>query len=933
MSDGGLRKLFDRIRHRQLLVGGTAGACWALVGLASVLLAGMWLDLLWELSPGTRIVMLLTACAVGLGLLAWRIRRSLWLTRPAWTARLLDRTGDCGGTVVSGWELSAVSSPNVAPSPSILTTGLTSMAVAHAAVLAHSVPVAQTVSWRPARAAAGVCSSLVAGIVLLLLFIPSLVSTQWKRFIDPYGNVPPFSNLEFVVEPGDTTVIYGQGLDIRVVARGAPVERMELVIDTQGKSESLPLFHVGTDQWRATVTRIVDPASYFVRAERARSRRYQIGIITTPRIEAVKFQITPPAYTRETTYEGPLPKDGIAGLAGTRVVVWAHSNRPLSGGAIDITGTDYSDQVALQPTTAGGSEVTGEFTIRNHGKFALQVVDTANQASVTPFSSVIVRLDDQRPFVRLIEPPAMSLATPTASVPVTVAAEDDYGIARVQLYRSLNNSRPLPMDLQIEEPPPRRLQERTYLPFAEYGLLPGDEIKLFARVEDNAPPDRQGAESGVVTIRIVSQADFERMLRVRQGLEVLTSKYQQAQRRMESLAAEIKALQEQLADLPPDSPVAQELRDKLDKLAENLRQQARAIEESAEHLLPYDLDKNLTDQLQQLANTLNEAAQSVEAAAGEAGLSHGKLAQELGDVAQRLTGGDKQFRQKATEPLEHLALLFPLLQDESRFAVLALRQRDLAERMAALRGHDGEDRPELKARMRDLEEEQRTLRQELGELLTDIEDHVQRLPDDPKLEQLRQTATEFVTALRDSGAAEAMSDAEAALIEFSGTRAHERAVEAADILDSFLSKCQGMGKACKSCLAFNPGLSDGLGNTVEQLLAEMGLGSGSGSGSGFAAGGSSGYSAQRGGQNNVGMYGGLPTLGPAGMGQGNSQQAAGPGSGGSLAGGHNAQDPALISTDATREASGVGQGEIPLRYRQRVGQYFQRLAEELGQSP
>ena len=69
------------------------------------------------------------------------------------------------------------------------------------------------------------------------------------------------------------------------------------------------------------------------------------------------------------------------------------------------------------------------------------------------------------------------------------------------------------------------------------------------------------------------------------------------------------------------------------------------------------------------------------------------------------------------------------------------------------------------------------------------------------------------------------------------------------------------------------------------------------------------------------------------MGQGNSQQAAGPGSGGSLAGGHNAQDPALISTDATREASGVGQGEIPLRYRQRVGQYFQRLAEELGQSP
>ena len=37
----------------------------------------------------------------------------------------------------------------------------------------------------------------------------------------------------------------------------------------------------------------------------------------------VRFRITPPAYTNRPPYDGPLPKDGIAGLPGTVVQVWA----------------------------------------------------------------------------------------------------------------------------------------------------------------------------------------------------------------------------------------------------------------------------------------------------------------------------------------------------------------------------------------------------------------------------------------------------------------------------------------------------------------------------------------------------------------------------------------------------------------------------------
>ena len=322
--------------------------------------------------------------------------------------------------------------------------------------------------------------------------------------------------------------------------------------------------------------------------------------------------------------------------------------------------------------------------------------------------------------------------------------------ARLQLFRSLNNSRPLPLDLKIEKPPPRRVQETTYLPLAEYGLSPGDEIKLFARVEDNDPAGAKGAEIAVATVRIISQEDFERMLRARQGLQVLMSKYQQAQRRIEKLAEQVKALEERLAKLPPDSAAADEVRAELRQLAKQLREEAKAIEESAKHLLPYDLDKNLTDQLQQLAKNLEQEAKSLEQLEAEPGLSHKRLAGELAKLAKRLSAGDKEYKTEATEPLEHLALIYPLLEDESKFVILVMRQRDLAERMTALKGHDAEDNPALKARMRDLEEERRKIRDDLHELLGAIEDHVARLPDDPRLDKLRSTATEFVEAVRAS---------------------------------------------------------------------------------------------------------------------------------------------------------------------------------------
>ena len=487
-------------------------------------------------------------------------------------------------------------------------------------------------------------------------------------------------------------------------------------------------------------------------------------------------------------YEGPLPKEGVSGLPGTKVEVFLRSNRPLSGGTMALwrnnPGTasaagmpaPQADRTALsmRPTESGSQEAVGQFTVAGDGKFECRVIDEDGQTSQQSFSGNITMLHDERPFLRLLQPPKTSLATPSATLPVVLSAEDDCGISRLQLFRSLNDSRPLPADLPVPSRSPRRLDESVRLPLAEYGLQPGDVIKLFGRVEDNDPAGAKGAESSVATVRIVSQEDFERMFRARQGMQAMLSKYYEARRRMESLAKQIDELSQKLEKLPPGGTASEEMRRELERLRESMRLEAGEIRKAAAHPLPYDLDKYLTPQLTRLAEMSEGMAEELGTLLEERGVLNEKLHGKLDELAKRLSGGRQQFKERAAKPIEYFEAVFPLLADQERFIMLAQWQQDFAQRLASLKGRDGEDNPALKARIRELEQEQRQIHESLTKLLEDIEDHSEKLPDRPELAELRRTAKEFVEAVLASGALEAMAAAEASLAEFAPTPAHKK---------------------------------------------------------------------------------------------------------------------------------------------------------------
>lgn len=998
-----------RLRAKRLsLTLAAAIAC--LVGL-SLLVTAMWLDLTAPLPVSVRtwVLPLSVLTAVLVGVLVWRRRRAR--RKDAELIRSVDASQRASGQVMAGYDLSRHPQTNQKSSWS---SGLAALAGGQADQRCLSadprrvLPSTETTYWWR------IVGFAIIGLGLIGMFMPHLAWTQASRILMPSETQLPYSPSRIDVQPGDTEVLFGDDLEISVTVSGPPLESLELVIredSVDGQppvDDVLPMLEESDGKWRTFLTRIGKPAMYFVRARGARSPQYRLEVRMTPQFEKVTCRVVPPKYTRRGPYEGPIPKRGIEGLAGTQIEFTILSNRPLRDGKINVNwDNDQTEQVGLltetplTEKTSGTTDqaasfqedsqtfesdasrrVRGAFQLRRSGKFSISIRDVDDIACGSTIDGVITLLHDTAPVVQLLQPRPLSLATPDVALPVVVAAEDDYGVSRLDLYRGLNQSPGLPRTLKMESIE-SGVRIGTSLPLSQYGLKPGDEITLYARAEDNDPAGAKGSESPVAVVRIISREQLAAIELERRGVEAIVSKQRRMQRMLDALRKELEKANEaanaaktaeqdgntdtddaitpedasekpgdaKLSDTQPSDLQSGDLQSgdgkpsaaeaALQKLAQALsaaQSAAREAQQTAKQLgenpMPVDLDGELAkrmqamaEELEKVAERLNELAEKVKS--GQS-LTDSEQ-QELQDLMKQMDDSRQQHDEQMMQPTSDFSKTLPLAADEQRFVQLVRRQRDLATRMGSLRGADL-NASDVARRADQLRREQQQLQVALGDLLEVIESHVAGLPDDPKLDQLAETAKQFVQDVRNSQADPAMTDSQQGVLDADGEMAAMGAELAAEILEGFLSQCNAMGsQACKNCKArFKPSAGcPNPGNSIDQLLAKMGLGkngSQPGMGAGNAAGG--GYSTRRSTSENIGLYGGLPPESSASR-RGSSDSTAS-GAATYSTGVQNGQ----TGTDAvTTEAAGArsdASRTVPSQYRNQVSDYFRTIAEELG---
>ena len=940
------------LRQRAIVVGlFCAVAIAALVAIATLIL-GMWVDLTVPMSVGIRRLVaplaLISAIAFAIALM----RRVSSTSQLSSLAQRVDEVSHSGGRVMTGFDLTSDESRE--QSSSSLTDGFAMLAAEQAEGVCSNVdeveaiPGDQARYWWKVVGATALCLCVFAG------FVPRLAWTQVQRILVPLESQLPYSPTAISVTPGDTQVLYGDDLEVIATIDGPLVEDLELVLQySDQREERLPMLAETDDRWRTYLTRITEPAKYHVRGGTARSKNHELNVKTTPQITAVECRIEQPTYSQRGVYEGSIPETGIEGLAGSTVTLNVQSNRPLKSGFVKLEMDGQVQSVALQPLagTTSDNMVSGAFKLTRSGQFSIAIIDTDGTPSGDAVEGTLKILPDHAPVVRLLQPKPISLATPDVNLPIVIAAEDDYSIARMELFRGLNGSPPLSKILPLDDAG-ASARATTSLPLAAYGLQPGDEIALFARVEDNDPAGAKGAESPVHIVRIISKEQLAKLELSQRGMEAMLNKQRQVQRTLAALKEQMQEgaeaadkAEQSAAQAAADPANAEAEREAAEtqkqaaqamaKANEAMREAAESIGQLADHSLPIDVDQGLSEQLKELAETLSKAADRLQELKEK--MDSGQQLsqsdrQELDDLMKQLSAAKEQHQQQSMEPTEQLAKTFPLVADQQRFTQLARRQRSLAQRLDAMQAADPSD-PAVARRSDDLRREQQQLQVALSQLLEDIQSHTNQLPDDPQFDKLRQSASEFVKNVRGSQADPTMTSAQEELLGNNPAAASEQATQAADILDSFLSQCNGMGnQACQNCEAgFSPQAgSAGLGDSIQQLLESIGLGQGQsgrkpGMAAGMGAGG--GYSMPQNSAENIGLYGGLPvevTSPRSGDGEKSDGAIA------SYAQGGNAKATGGLEATADATTRGDAAGGVPTLYRQQVNDYFRQLADELG---
>lgn len=907
------------LRARAYLLGLLRGGGLALALAGVIVLCAAWLDLLAEIPPTARAASVAVGAIVGLAGLLRSLDLARRLSRDEALAHTIDEACGSGGVVLSGIQLSKVPDREYGKAGAHpLSAGLGAIAIARAAEAARSVPGRRVLPLGPALRPLLWSAGLVFLVTLAARVWPDAVWTQFLRMSDPFGDHPPYSPTSFFVSPGNASVTYGDTLDITVRCEDAPPERLDLVaVSPGGEFERLPMFQEDEDDWRTQVQEVREPFTYFVKAPQGRSHRYAVAVTYVPRIEQVTFRITPPSYTGLGARRGPVPQGGLSGLSGTKVELTAQSNRPLRLGDMELrlhkSGTQKR---GLLPVSEGSRSVRGEFEIRESGELALRLVDVDGRVSRESSECPIALLKDLRPVIRILQPRKKSLATPTASLPVVLEAEDDYGFSRLQLFRSLNHSRHLPRDLPLPPEHAKSLISNLTLPLSQYGLEPGDLITLFGRVVDNDPERGKGSETPPVEVQIISHEEFARMLQARQTLERMARKYHEADRLVENLRSSLERLRKSLKEAleKKDEKRAEALMRELAQLHAAFQAAKDALDRSLAEELHFDIDRALRLQLRKMRRQLEGLSKGLTEAAQKSPMM---ALPEIEGLCGEMQTLEEEYDREAMEPLQVIEEVYPVMEDAARFAALYLLQKDLAARLSSLKDRDQEDDPDLKARMRDLEDEQQALREGLELLLEDLKEDAARLPDEEPYDKLKSEALDFAKAVEESPIVKFMGEAEEALKEYSGSSADSAASEASEEMEKFVERCQvmnGAGGPAFDCLRFQPLLYSGLGDTIPQLMSAAGLGEGS----------RHGYAMMMHNMHNMGLYGDVSGEPKARGGTGDEQ-----GTGVAPKARTVGRTDARVGRDAGVTFGGVPVKELPAQYRGAVRAYFERLAEEL----
>ena len=787
-----------------------------------------------------------------------------------------------------------------------------------------AIPASKIFPWR-CVAKVAVILLVMAGIAFgLKISAPAAFSTVTSRLLHPGDDIPPYSPLVFKISPANPACLYGGTLDLTAEITGAALEHPVQCLVKQARTGEvlrLPAFRESSTRYSRKLDGLTEPVEIAFACGKARSRWLKVEILLEPRILAGTVHLTPPAHTGLTETSFALDTNEIAAIEGSSVTLELTSNRPLAAGSLALTpaaapGVEAKATSYLATLTAP-QRVSFTWTAVQSGKISANVSDLRGTSAASPLELTMRMMPDQAPVVELTSPPRQLLATPKSIIPVSGTASDDFALSKLQFVRTLAGFRDR---IRVVAP---ALHQKAYafedkLDLDALGLEAGQTIELMLEATDHNPSLLGSASSEISRIRIISEDQYAEYIRAKTTIAQFAARFQAARDAMDQARKALEKLKDALDK--NDAPAAAKA---LDEARKAHRDAADLLDKIADDFPAFELEKRLQELAEQQAEDLRanlDALEKLDPAGDDAGAEVEKLLEKLG---QR-----KQQEQQLDEDVALARKAASILEMAAKFRQIYENQVSLAKRFGSIveefRHGDDHSRRLLPS----LADTQTHNRGALMDFKTELHRRLDAADDEPLLESLVASATQFLTDL-DAAAPETLMDAAAGHAKAGeATDAYANAELARAQLERLLSKPDEFPKAAMGDAPEfkvpHPDVNATIEEMLKALLGQNPGGQGSPQAGGEGAQGPGGFGGQ-------GVAGGgfpmdLPVIGPERL---QFEPAPGLADGGN---GRTGPIPPLPETaetgtlensgDRHGKSSSVSLESIPEPYREAVKRFF-----------
>ncbi|MCK6602938.1 MAG: DUF4175 family protein [Bacteroidetes bacterium] len=343
------------------------------------------------------------------------------------------------------------------------------------------------------------------GLTLLLVVLSAFfLQTGWHDFFNPSLPSAHLSQMTVSLEPGNTKLERGDTLRIVAQVQNSP-SPVNLIIERTGYPAEIISGQNGTPLvW--VLPDLQEDVSYSLRNDWYHSETFTVKVTDRPFIARFTLSVKPPAYTS-------LPSAIHTLKEGNQILVPEGTKLLLTAGASKEISSFFLEGWNRSPVSASGKTLLADRQVFSDFRFRFRILDSDSlenrdstwfQVSVQP---------DQAPVLSV--QPVSDLTTRDFTIPLKLAAEDDFGVSRVLVTYRIRSVFDLMEPawkseqlLALPDPDPVYSGLLNWK-IADDTVIPGDIAEFRVGVADNFPfrPGGHITWSDLFTIQTPSTDD------------------------------------------------------------------------------------------------------------------------------------------------------------------------------------------------------------------------------------------------------------------------------------------------------------------------------------------------------------------------------------------------------------------------------------------